>query len=491
MPNLTKSSRAALLASLSLNAGQAEVSDPRVILPIAEHARALEPEVVLIVGDRGAGKTQLVRALEDESVRAALVRRIPGLRAPVGHVEWRTVQTLGRGGPIQPAWRSFARAHGRERDDVVGVWLAYLVRLLSDHLDDASRVAMQDLLMAPGVDAAACLDAYRPHALAAAAALDALDERLAKEGRWIFVAYDELDTLVLDDWHALGVLVRGLVSLWAAYARRWRRIRPKVFLRSDFYRRHREIAGADVAKLAANRVELQWSDKNLYAALIKHILNKRDGNGEERLYEHFAPVVRVVDDDVLGHLPALIDARDARLFVNRLVSEFMGANNKKGLAFTWILDHLRDGNGRALPRTLVWLIEFAAEIERAQPRAVGSHLLHHVSVRNALDRVSEQYVEQAQTHEFAWLAGLGERLQRDREVPWNRRELMKLVGHQFDRTWGASAQEIRPPGQDPEEVIQSLVDLGVLRQRPDASFDVPDLYLKGLGLIRRGGVAKD
>lgn len=48
----------------------------------------------------------------------------------------------------------------------------------------------------------------------------------------------------------------------ATYARRWQRIRPKLFLRTDFYQHHREIAGADVAKLAANRVELAWSDKN-------------------------------------------------------------------------------------------------------------------------------------------------------------------------------------------------------------------------------------
>ncbi|MCC6558112.1 MAG: hypothetical protein IT372_34625 [Polyangiaceae bacterium] len=490
MPNLTKESRAALVASLSLNAGQADITDPRVVFPIPEHARALEPEVVLVVGDRGAGKTQLVRALEDESVRATLVRRTPGLRVPTGQAEWRTGWPLRRSGPDPAAWRSFAHAPGLGRDDVVSVWLAYLVRLLQDRLDEPSRTTVQDLLAVPGVDATSCLAAYRQIALSVTAALDALDERLAGENRWLFVAYDELDTLVLDDWHALGVIVRGLVSFWAAYARRWQRIRPKVFLRSDFYRHHREIVGADIAKLAANRVELQWSDKNLYGALIKHILNKRDGSGEERLYEHFARAVRVDDDAVLGHVPRLTDASDAKPFVDRLVSEYMGADRKKGLSVTWLLDHLRDGNGRALPRTLVWLIELAAEIELAQPRATGAHLLGHVSVRNALDRVSKEYVDHAQTHEFRWLAGLGERLRRDRKVPWQRRELVQLVAHEFDRSWGTSGEEIRPPGEDPEEVVESLVELGVLRARPDRGFDVPDLYLEGLGLTRRGGVAK-
>ncbi len=491
MPNLTKLSRGELVERLSLNAGQAEVGSPRDIFPIAEHARVLEPEVVLIVGDRGAGKTQLVRALQDETVRSALVRRSPGVRAPTGQTEWRTGWNLGKSGPDASSWRAFARGAGSERDVVVAAWLAYLVRLLSDRLDEDSRLAVTDLLAVPGVDVASCVAAYQSRTLAVTIALDALDERLLREDRWIFVAYDELDTLVLDDWNALGVIARGLVSMWAAYARRWQRIRPKIFLRSDFYRHHREIAGADVSKLAANRVELRWSDKNLYGALIKHILNKRDADGEERLYEHFARIVPTEDDAVLGHVPRLSDSGEAKPFVHRLVSEFMGADHKKGLAFTWILDHLRDGNGRALPRTLVWLIEFAAEIERSQPRAKGGHLLHHVSVRNALDHVSKRYVDHAQTHEFPWLAGLGKRLRLDRVVPWDRRQLVKLIAPQFQQTWGAASTDIRPPGQDPEEVIESLVELGVLEVRKDARFDVPDLYLDGLGLARHGGVAKE
>ena len=491
MPDLTKLSRGELVERLSLNAGQAEVGSPRDIFPVAEHARVLESDVVLIVGDRGAGKTQLVRALQDETVRAALIRRSPGVRAPPGKTEWRTGWNLGKSGPDASSWRAFAHGAGSDRDVVVAAWLAYLLRSLGDLLDEPSRLALADLLAVPGVDVASCVDAYRPRALAVTIALDALDDRLVLENRWIFVAYDELDTLVLDDWNALGVLVRGLVSLWAAYARRWQRIRPKIFLRSDFYRHHREIAGADVSKLAANRVELQWSDKNLYGALIKHILNKRDAHGEQPLFEHFARVVPTQDDPVLGHVPKLSDAGETKPFVHRLVSEFMGADSKKGLAFTWILDHLRDGNGRALPRTLIWLIEFAAEIERAQPRARGGHLLHHVSVRNALDHVSKSYVDHAQTHEFPWLAGLGKRLQLDRVVPWDRRQLVKLITPRFQQSWGASAEEIRPPGQDPEEVIESLVQLGVLRVRQDLSFDVPDLYLEGLGLARKGGVAKE
>jgi hypothetical protein len=234
---------------------------------------------------------------------------------------------------------------------------------------------------------------------------------------------------------------------------------------------------------------LQWSDKNLYGALIKHILNKPQER--EALQRHFRKDVSSDSDPILGLIPRLSTALDAKPFVDRLVAEYMGANEKKGLAFTWLLDHLRDGNEHALPRTLVWLVEFAAEIERDHPRASGSHLLHHVSIRNALDRVSRQYVQHATTHEFKWLHGLGMRLRKDREVPWSRREVLRVLEWHFDESWGVVSDEVvRPPGQDAEEVLESLVDLGILRARPRGTFDVPDLYLAGLGLKRRGGVAK-
>ena len=287
MPNLTKEERAGLVGALSFNAGQAEMGDPRIVFPVPEHLRAIEAEVVLIVGDRGSGKTQLVRALEQADIRNALARYAPGLRTPAGEIEWRTVFPWGTLGPDSMALRNFVRSAGGSPDDLLTAWYAYLVRALQNRLSPGAQKALAPLFQVAGVDVASCVNALRAQSLVATAAIDALDQDLEHSGRWLFIAYDELDTAVSNDWGALGAVVRGVVSLWASYARRWRRIRPKIFLRSDFYKHHREIAGADVSKLAANRVELQWSDKNLYGALIKHTLNKRV-DGDEALREHLA-----------------------------------------------------------------------------------------------------------------------------------------------------------------------------------------------------------
>ncbi len=151
-----------------------------------------------------------------------------------------------------------------------------MLRTVKPSLTAPERAETEAVLAARGVDAQAVLRAHRAAGVSITASLDALDQRLERDGQWLYVAYDELDTIVLDDWETMGRAIRGLVSFWAAYARRWKRLRPKIFPRSDFYKHHRDVAGADVAKLAGNRVELQWSDKNLYGALIKHVLNPQD-----------------------------------------------------------------------------------------------------------------------------------------------------------------------------------------------------------------------
>ena len=80
------------------------------------------------------------------------------------------------------------------------------------------------------------------------------------------------------------------------------------------------------------------------------------------------------------------------------------------------------------------------------------------------------------------------RLQRDREVPWKRRELAKLLDSDFEGSWSITGA--RPPGLDADQLLDNLVELGVLRARANDLFDVPDLYLQGFDLRRKGGVAK-
>ncbi len=343
------------------------------------------------------------------------------------------------------------------------------------------------MLQPPAVAVGELLRAYEMPETSPTAALDDLERRLRQEDSRIYVGYDELDTLGGFDWPLMARMVRGLVAFWSDYGRRWQRIRAKVFLRSDLFRRHAGMGTADFAKLAANRAELAWSDAALFAMLVKRIANTTD---ELAAYCRGARI-RLDQHEALGLIPEIKEPQDAYPFLERLSGEFMGAGEKKGFVRNWVLAHLRDGNDRVSPRSLVRLVEQAAGKDAANRSLRPPRLIHPTALRQALDDVSDSHVTQGISSEWPWLEGVREKLRRGRLVPWARREIVDLLDVNWEETWGArDGPSVRPPVEQAADFVDYLIDLGVFRRRSDDRIDVPDLYLSGLNLRRKGGVRR-
>jgi len=284
----------------------------------------------------------------------------------------------------------------------------------------------------------------------------------------------------------MGMAISGLVSFWASYSRRWRRLRAKIFMRTDLFRRNTASPSADLPKLASNRVEIAWSDRNLYAMLIKRVANSSDALKQ---YCEISRISFKERDPDLGWIPDVATAEDAKPLVQRMIGPYMGANQNKGLTFNWLLDHIRDGLDKAYPRALVRLIEQAAVNEIENPKATHSRLMDPTSIRRAIDKVSEMQVSQAVNNEWPWLEGVHNRI-RGESVPLTRRQLEYLLSKEWDSSWN-SQRAIRPPADDERTLVNYLVELGILRQRGDGRLDTPDLYQSGLGLKRKGGVRRN
>ena len=225
-------------------------------------------------------------------------------------------------------------------------------------------------------------------------------------------------------------------------------------------------------------MDLEWTDRLLYATLVKRLVN---------CHQDLAKVaksckVNLVRDDHLGLIPRFEDEAELRPFVEAVAGSFMGSNRRKGQTWLWLLDHVRDGRRQASPRSLGSLLARAAQEELLHPRADASRLLHPVALRTALDQVSA--LEIRRITEFPWLDGLKKRL-RGKEIPADRRRIIGWLQHDWE-AW----QKNRPPAEDAKGFLENLLELGVLRDRGGDRLDVPDLYMAGLEMKRRGGVKK-
>ena len=487
--------RSQLLSDLSMmgSYGRAEGEDlqkfPRTFHPVAEHARVFDPNVILVIGPRGSGKSELFRAVIELDLLSAIHRCLPEVQLPSTAPEktkWIAGYPIGPGFPDRLSLEEFLQEQKSNPNVPIEIWFAYLIRILSDDLSPEDQRDLSALQAPLGGDVEEIYRAFHSLVNAALLSLDRLDSRLSKEDKYIFIGYDELDTLGAKNWEILSAAVRGLVAFWAAYTRRWKRIRAKIFLRTDLFQKYATEGGPDLAKIAANRVELVWNDKNLNAMLLKRIVNS-----SEKLCEYvtaFHSKIEFKTDDDLGYVPMITRSDDIKPFIKRMAGEFMGANINKGHTHRWLLNHIRDGRGQALPRPLVRLIEVAADLQRNSPRTVNwPKLIDHISLRRAIDKVSEEHVKHS-LDEWPWLDGLRNRL-KGHQVPLERRELEDLLDRSWDDPWGQSL-DINPPEDRPREFIEYLVEVGIFRARIGGRIDVPDLFLAGLGLKRKGGVRK-
>lgn len=123
-------------------------------------------------------------------------------------------------------------------------------------------------------------------------------------------------------------------------------------------------------------------------------------------------------------------------------------------------------------------------IGRSYAKGPHHHQMVPLALISGLDRVSDEHVAHARD-EWPWLDTIKPRL-RNQLVPWDReREILKLL-RDFGSTDGT---EKSPPFED-RELLDYLVEVGILRERPDGRVDAPDLFLYGLGLRRKGGVRR-
>lgn len=312
-----------------------------------------------------------------------------------------------------------------------------------------------------------------------------------EEKKKVYLIYDYLDVHVSQIPEIRGKVISGLLSMWQKWYNINRNIKCKVFLRNDIY--DQEVIVGNKTHLDDYKVNLMWDYNQLLKLVLKYLLSEFNEIREELSY------VIEKEDEVLG---VFITDRQEKIF--EAIESIFGVSIHGGFAstITWIKNHLSDSNGNITPRTMLWVLSIGAMFEKANAKYINEKdvLIHGYSLKYALkgnsDLLAEDSISSKKVKElreeygelYEYIEPLHLKLEGKR-VPIEGYELLKA----FDSISIEKEQALRERYQrilHPQDVVKRLEAIGVIseykRNRDRIQYTIPDLYLYGLGLIRKG-----
>ncbi|WP_062306079.1 P-loop ATPase, Sll1717 family [Alicyclobacillus sendaiensis] len=461
----------------------------RNFLVVDDYRNVLDPDILLILGGRGVGKSALFHVLNLPGGPSSILQT---LRHPVSIAWDRACWIRGYGRVDQDRFFPAPDVLQSEVDESDALWwrafwigllLACLLRDGTHEVKEVLRHRISDVWRA-GLErnrshVSEWFPQIRENMELANDILDELDEYLTETNQWLFVTYDELDRLV-KDYHSLFSPIRELLAFWLDRWRRWRRIRPKIFLRSDLFSMDK-LRFPDASKYSGHQVSLNWTPNELYQLLIKRLANL-----EPPMHDYVVRIPDIIEgeDEQLGYLPTHHEHLH-KAFIDEMVGPFMGANARKGITFRWIPNHLMDAEGQIAPRPFIKLFAFAAEreLESFDVKALpGDRLLRPINIQGALMQTSQERIAEL-LEEYPWVSALASAFQ-NVEVPAPEERFIDALQR---AQWSETEP---PPSREPRGVIEALIQLGILERRLDGRLNAPEIYMHGFGMKRRGGVKR-
>ena len=451
----------------------------QVYLP-QSHIKAIDPNVPLVIGMRGAGKTFWWGALQDPAVRRLVASQSTRQSGLTEDSEVRT----GFGVGIAPDERP-------DKDT--------LRQLMANNEPRTIWRTVQARHVAPGGHPlrkrntwAERVEYVRENSEEIAQLFYQRDIECKKKNVYFMILFDALDQCA-DEWTDMYRAIRGLLQT-ALEMRSYRRLRTKVFLRSEQLDETKIGDFPDASKILSSPVTLNWSRNELYGLLWHSLASGENGS----LLRKF-----LADDDwgrvtvtrkSLFVVPRnlVFDEEVQRGKFHELAGQSMGRDRRRGFPYTWIPNHLADANGRVSPRSFLEALRKAAE-HTAERYPNHRHALHYESIKQGVQAASSIRVKELQedypwVHQaFAPLNGM--------VVPCKFGDIAKRWRNERlpERLKEETADgEVKLPPRRVDEgakgIREDLEDLGVFQRLDDGRVNVPDVFRVGYRLGRKGGV---
>ncbi|HRJ60109.1 MAG TPA: hypothetical protein PKZ97_02930 [Azospirillaceae bacterium] len=449
---------------------------------VRDHAGALDPQRVLVVGDRGTGKSYWSATLTNTEGRAHIARRYPRLGLEKTHVslgfsdatfktrhpDAEKLATLRSQYSADIIWRTVVLDQSPYRPDGMPSedWTKK-VRWVADDEDGRS------------------------------AAFEALDHRLSENGETYLAVFDALDRLAAS-WEDIRALTTGLLRL-ALDLRSLKRIKIKLFIRPDMADDGKLWAMGDASKLRHNEVKLLWKRRDLYNLLWMRLANHSEAGTAFRdevgkiFYLSF-----VEEDGVYTPHGDLLENEDVqRAVFSAIAGLYMGANARRGRTYDWTPNHLANASGYATPRSFLIAMREAAKSTKNS----SSTILDVSGIQQGVRQASYIRVDELK-EDYGWIKTALDPLE-GLIVPITKDELLgrwlfqKTLEKIKRGTEANQSGRYLPPVELSEEMgereglvalIQSLLHISVIEELSDDRLNMPDLFRIAAKVKRKGGV---
>lgn len=322
--------------------------------------------------------------------------------------------------------------------------------------------------------------------------LEETDSVLKRANKTLLILFDALDRLA-DDWSHIQPLAKGLLQV-ALEMRSTKRIRCKVYLRSDILQDEKIVGFPDFSKLLAVKASLEWRRADLYALLYQCIGNSLEGGAAfQALVSKFLKI-RIINNTKSWRVPMRlrVDESLQEQVFELIAGRAMGSSTKRGKPYTWLVNHLQDGMDQVSPRSY-----FAALGTAAAETPADSHLsIDYRGIQRGVQRASQIRVQEI-TEDYAWVKFVMDPLRGNLTVPCLIQEIIDIwkdestLGFLVNRLAKQSISSKLPPQRldmGGQGVLLDLQDLGMLRHIDKKKIQMPDVYRVAFGLGRKGGI---
>lgn len=306
----------------------------------------------------------------------------------------------------------------------------------------------------------------------------------------IYLIYDYLDVYISKVSEIRGNVISGLISMWQKWDRFYKSIKCKIFLRSDIY--DEEVMVNNKTHLDDNKISLVWTYNDLLKIILKYLISEFQEINEKLDF------VIERKDKVLG---IFITNEEEKIY--KAIELLFGNSIHGGFSSTikWIRNHLCDGNKDITPRTILWMLQLGAYYESSISKYLSKRdvLINGYCIKYALkgnkeikgDSISRKKLMELREEYpelYQYIEGLESKIDGNR-FPVEGKKLIeafsKIMKEKKDML-EENFHRIIPS----EELIIKLKEIGVINiykeHKGEVLYTIPDLYLYGLGLTRKG-----